>query len=82
MDKIEFLNDLIRESGMMDFDKPLDGFQFSCGVCGNTGFVGGEDGAILHLGERPECNVCGYRGINLFKLNKSGSEVPECPPIP
>lgn len=67
LDQIELLNDEIHKSGRIKLDTDLTGFQFTCGVCGNSGYVGGDDGAILHEGERPECNVCGYRGIHLFK---------------
>lgn len=69
-DTICLLNKEIEETGQMKIDKDLSGWQFTCGICGNTGFVGGADGAIEHEGERPECNVCGFRGIHLFKMRK------------
>lgn len=82
---IEKGNEEIRATGQMALDKDLTGFQFSCGICGNVGYVGGEDGAILHDGERPECNVCGFRGIHLFKFKPKKEDCceicknPQCP---
>jgi hypothetical protein len=80
LDDIEILNEIIRRSGQMEFDKDLSGFRFSCYICGNTGYVGGEDGAILHSGERPECNVCGFRGISLFKFKNHDNDMSENAP--
>lgn len=69
-ESIEELNKQIRDTGQMALEKDLTGVQFTCAICGNSGYVGGEDGAILYDGERPECNVCGFRGIHLFKFKK------------
>ncbi len=75
---IEKANQEIRDTGQMALDKDLTGFQFSCGICGNVGYVGGVDGAILHDNERPECNVCGFRGIHLFKFKPKKDICPVC----
>ncbi|MCK4544609.1 hypothetical protein KAU43_03655 [candidate division WOR-3 bacterium] len=67
---VELLNQEIKETGQLKADKDFIGWQFNCGVCGNVGEVSksGMGGAKAHDGERPECYLCGFRGIKLYKF--------------